>query len=408
MRILIISQYFPPENALYVSALAKHLGEQGHSVRVVTSYPNYPKGELFDGYSQRWRSYEDGDFFRVLRVPMFIDHSESAVRRSLNFASFGVSAATARKFARGADVVYVYATQMTAAFGPWLWRIAGGAPYVLHVQDLWPDSITGSSLVGRGRSARFVEGALTPWLSSVYRRAAGVIGIAPTMVETLAQRGVDRDKLHLIYNWAADSFSADALLTQTPDETRTGGVTILYAGNVGDMQDLEVAVKAAYESRGSGVRLRILGDGVALPRIKALAERLGSENVEFLGRVPREEVGGYYRDADFALVTLKNLPAFRGTIPSKFQSSLANGLPVITSVQGDVRSIVEETESGFTADCESVDSLTRAFRRAADSPIEVRRQMADRARSTYAERFSQSTSINMIEDVLLQAAQGQG
>ena len=119
-----------------------------------------------------------------------------------NYVSFGLSAATARSFAREVDVVYVYATQMTPALGPWLWRLTGGAPYVLHVQDLWPDSITGSSLVKGGLGARVVDAALTLGSPSVYRHAAAVIGIAPTMVETLIKRGVDRRKAHLVYNWA--------------------------------------------------------------------------------------------------------------------------------------------------------------------------------------------------------------
>lgn len=403
MKILIISQYYPPESAFVPATIARTLAAQGHQVKVLTGYPNYPDGRLYDGHTQRWRTRESDGPIDVLRVPLWIDHSQSAVRRTLNYVSFGLSASTAFDFARDADVIYVYATQMTPALAPWFWRIMGGASYVLHVQDLWPDSITGSSLVGGGRGAGVVDALLTPWLASVYRHAAAVIGIAPTMVDTLVERGVDPGKAHLVYNWADEQ-----PLPPVPageGETPRQGTSILYAGNVGDMQDLETAVQAAHRSRDAGVRLTIVGDGVALPRVRALAEQLGATNVAFEGRLPIERMGDYYRAADFALVSLKDLPAFRGTIPSKFQASLSHGVPVITTVQGDLRKLVEDLSVGFTAEAEDVNSLEAAFRAAAASTSNDRERMAARARDAYADRFSLDAGISAIESILLEAAQ---
>jgi colanic acid biosynthesis glycosyl transferase WcaI len=395
MKILIVSQYYAPENVAIPSTLARSLAAKGHRVSVLTGYPNYPEGRLFDGYRQRWRAREADGTVDVLRVPLWIDHSQGAVRRILNYASFGLSAATAFAFGRDADVIYVYATQMTPALAPWLWRVFGGAPYVLHVQDLWPDSIAGSSLVS-GRAARTVNAALTPWLSSVYRRAAAVIGIAPTMVQTLIERGVDPRRAHLVYNWADEQPLAGAA-TEPP---RQRGASILYGGNVGDMQDLETAVRAAHQARDAGVTLTIVGDGVALPRVRAVAEQLGSTNVTFLGRVPPEQMGAYHRSADYALVTLKDLPAFKGTIPSKLQTALSHGRPVITTVQGDVRTLVDELGVGFTADAEDAEALESAFRRAAALAGPARTDMAERARSAYSGRFSLEAGIAAVEQVL--------
>ena len=407
MKILVVSQYFPPENTPIPAAVAHGLNAAGHQVRVLTGFPNYPTGRLISGYRQAWRTHEHVHGVDVLRVPLWVDHSQSATRRALNYGSFALSAATASDFAMGADVIYVYATQMTPALGPWLWRIAGGAPYVLHVQDLWPDSITGSSMVGNGRATKLVETLLTPWLSSVYRRSAAVIGIAPSMVDMLAERGVPRSRLRLVYNWADENSAAWAEDSPSPVSSVVG-TSILYAGNVGDMQALEVAVQAAHRARDAGVRLMVVGDGTALGRVQALADSLGASNVAFHGRVPQAEMGAYYALADYALVTLKDLPVFRGTIPSKLQSSLANGIPVVAAVQGDVRRIVEEAGLGHTADSDSVSSLERAFRKAASDSAETRRLMGQRARSTYTERFSRSAAIAAIEGVLMQAAQGKG
>ena len=403
MKALIISQYYSPEQIVLVSTLARSLSEQGHQVRVLTGYPNYPAGRLFDGYKQQWRQRQTVNGVDVLRVPLWIDHSQNALKRMLNYGSFGLSATTARNFARGADVIYVYATQMTPALGPWLWRMTGGAPYVLHVQDLWPDSITGSSLVN-STMARTIGGLLTPWLSSVYRHASAVIGIAPTMVNTLVDRGVDPQKTHLVYNWAEEGSARQrpATAAASKDPNRT---SILYGGNVGDMQALDIAVRAAHQARDSGVHLTIIGDGVALPRIKAIATELQADNVDFLGRVPRTAMGQHYDEADYALVTLKDLPAFRGTIPSKLQASLAHGLAVITTVQGDVRSLVDAHQIGFTAEVEDAESLAAAFRSAAALNDASRLEMSNRARNVYESMFSQTAGIAAIEEILLNAAQ---
>lgn len=130
MKITILSQYFLPEAINIPNELADLLSFRGHQVRVVTGYPNYPNGKIFPGYKQKWRQIEKHGNVKVMRVPLFIDHSQSGFKRMLNYLSFAFTSSTARRFVKGSDVIYVYATQMTPAFGPWLWRMTGGAPYV--------------------------------------------------------------------------------------------------------------------------------------------------------------------------------------------------------------------------------------------------------------------------------------
>ena len=402
MKVLIISQYYPPEPPSMAATLAHRLSKGGHLVRVITGYPNYPLGKLYEGFTQHWRHYARDGSIQILRVPLFVDHSQSMIQRSLNYLSFGLSAATARGFARGADVIYVYATQMTPAFGPWLWHLTGGAPYVLHVQDLWPDSITGSSMIGKVSAARAVDTVLTPWLTSTYRHAAAVIGIAPTMVKTLIERGAPQERTHLVYNWAKEGSAPLGSGSSAKDSGE--GTRIVYAGNVGDMQDLETAVRAAHLTKDAGIRLMIIGDGVALPRIRALCAQLGASNVHFQGRIPRDQMGRIYDAADYTLVSLKDLPNFRGTIPSKFQASLSHGVPVITTVQGDLRTLVEELGVGFTADVEDAESLAGAFRAAAAQGERERTKMAEQARLSYAARFSLESGVEAIGTILKDAA----
>lgn len=404
MKILIVTQYFYPESTLIPTTLTSALSEMGHQIRVLTGYPNYPDGEVFEGYTQRWRSQERYASADVLRVPLWTDHSLSPLRRMLNYISFGASTATARSFARGADVIYVYAPQMTPAFGPWLWRCLGGSPYVLHVQDLWPDSITGSSLIQGNFYSKVIDSTLTLWIANVYNRASAVIGIAPTMVKTLTTRGVDPEKAHLVYNWAGEDSHAGLPLASSSARTDTSRTHLLYAGNVGDMQDLDSVMAAVNGARDAGIHLTVLGDGVALPRIRALADSLDMRNVDFKGRVSRSELKPYYAAADFCLVTLRDLPNFRGTIPSKFQASLSHGTPVITTVGGDVRRLVENLRIGFTAQAENANSLESALRDAARLSRGNKDEMSQRAKSAYRDHFSQKAGIFAIEGILQQVS----
>lgn len=396
MRVLIVSQYYPPEAVPLPADLARGLAERGHQVKVLTGYPNYPTGKVFPGYRQRWRSRENDGSVEIHRVPLFADHSQSALKRMVNYGSFALSAATARKLSGGADVVYVYATQMTAGFGPWLWRLTGGHPYLLHVQDLWPDSITGSSMMTGGRKERLVSGILGPWLRSAYRRASGVIGIAPTMVSTLVSRGVDESRAHLVYNWADAGDPVKSVLPAVSGRR----AEVVYAGNIGDMQDLGTAVRAAHDASDAGVALTIVGDGVAKAGLQELVTELGAVNVRFEDPVPRERMPEVYARADFALVSLKDMPVFRGTIPSKFQAVLSAGVPVVTTVQGDVRHLVEQSAVGLTADAENVGSLEAVFRAAAELSSDERTAMAQRGRDMYDKNFSRESGISKIEQLL--------
>ncbi|MBD8031021.1 glycosyltransferase family 4 protein [Corynebacterium gallinarum] len=398
MKILVLSQYFPPENSFYPDSVARNLSARGHSVRVLTGYPNYPEGIVHSGYKQCWRMREETSYgVEVLRVPLYTDHSQNALRRIMNYVSFGLSSATALKWVKDVDVIYVYAPQPTAAIGPWIWRRLGGAPYVVHVQDLWPDSITGSALVSKKLSARVIEKIINIWLKSIYKVSSGVIGIAPQMVKRLAERGNPKDRPHLIFNWADDHGKELEL-----DESHFGekAIKFIFAGNIGNMQDVESIVRAADILRNHSIQIQIVGDGTQLDKVKKLARELELENVDFVGKVRREQMEALYTDADFSLVTLKDLPVFEGTIPSKFQGSIANALPVVTTVQGDLREIVEKEDIGFTAESENPASLASAIESAATLSSVDYSDLCARTRAVFVDRFSTKSGIDSLESLL--------
>ncbi len=407
LRIAVVTQYYRPEHHTIAALLAERLTARGHAVRVLTSFPNYPAGRVFDGYEQRWRQRETINGVDVLRVPMYMDHSRNAIKRMANYVSFGASTALASSWIKSADVVYVYASQMTSVFGPEFLRMTRRTPYVLHIQDLWPDSITGSGIVEAGRLNRAIDQVLHPWLRSVYRRAAAVIAIAPSMAMTLVERGAAKDKTHTVLNWTDESLVSSSPATRFSfDDDADRTVNVVYAGNLGDMQDLETVIRAAVRLLDDDrFRLRIVGAGVAEDRLRALVDSLQARNVDFVGAVGPDQMSAVYAASDFQIVSLKGTKALAGTVPSKLQASLAFGVPVIVCADGDASAITQAAGAGFTAPAGDIDALERAFRDAVALPDGERSAMSGRARRIYETTMSEASGIAAIETILSTAAQ---
>ena len=342
---------------------------------------------------------------RVVRVPSIISHSQNPVGRFASYISFAVASTVAWRSVRKVDVVYVYATPMTAAIAASIWNRLFHVPFVLHVQDLWPESVTGSSLVRGGISRRIISGLISTWLKSLYRRAGAVVAIAPSMSTMLESRGVDAHRLHTIFNWDADVDVAEIsqALVDRPDSDR---VWVVFAGNVGHLQDLDNVIRAAADVKDlPAFRLTILGTGIALDRLKALASDLKATNVEFRGQVTTAEMVEVYRTSDFQMVSLKDRPIFHGTIPSKFQASLANGVPVISTVPGDLRSLIEEANIGLTAPPGDHDALAEVFRQACAMTSEDRLAMGRRALDFYSREMATARGVGKFEEILTSLVQ---
>lgn len=395
-RILVLTQFFWPEETLYPRDIADHLSaEVGADVQVATGYPIGPGGRIYPGYRQALRFKESWRGVGVNRVPLVINHSANPVERFANFASFAASAVMRLQLAKSANVVYVYATPMTAAVPAQIWKLLFGTPYVLHVQDIWPESVTGSGMLHSSLNW-FVSRALTPWLRSVYKNASHIFVISPGMKALLVSRGAIEENISVVFNWAAEN----SIVETDGSEHSERDLVLAYAGNLGRMQDLSTVVEAVQSaSEGFDIELRIAGDGVEEGALRRLAG--SSSNIKFLGRIDPAEIHELYRESDFQLVTLLDMPIFRVTIPSKLQASLASGVPVITTVQGDVARLIQEYQAGLVADPENTGSLADAFARAAATTAAERRRMGRNAKRLYEDLMSKRVGLDVIADALL-------
>lgn len=394
-QVVVLSQFYRPEPFKYPRDIAMALADNNYEVRVVTGYPSRPGGKLYPGYRQRFRFSEMIDGIHVHRVPIVINHSRKALERIANFLSFSFNALMLTSTVKNADAVYVYATPATAAIPAQVWGKILGIPYVLHVQDLWPESVTGSEMMGKGTTSRLAEAALTPWLKRLYGKAGALVAISPGMGDLLVERGSNAETTSVVYNWAEE----ESITAKTSNLFSNNNLRLLYAGNLGPMQDLETVIEVArrYDDRAD-FSLDIAGGGILEEAIQAAADELSRTN--FLGLIPRAEISRVYFKSDFQLVTLKDIPIFRTTVPSKLQASLASGVPVITTVKGDVAELIQRYDAGLVAEPENADSLAAAFEEALNMSTDERARMGNNARRLYEEEMSRSAGTAAIVSIM--------
>lgn len=395
MRILFLTQLFEPEPALKGLAFVKGLEAAGHSVEVVTGFPNYPGGKIYQGYRLKPWQVDVLDGVRVTRLAHWPSHDLSGPWRAWHFFSFFLSAffyvlVKGRRY----DLIYVghpgVTTGLAACLGGWLWRL----PYVLDIQDLWPDSLVASGLSGASRMAKMVR----PLCNLVHHHATYVVAQSKGMARVLIERGAREERVKVIYNWAADAPSA-----QLPDDSHKSGLfPIIYAGNMGPLQALHIAVAAAglVARKDARIELWLIGAGVELERLKVLVDKEQIKNVRFLPRLPAKELAPILAKAGALLLCLADRPLLEFTIPSKSQFYLAAGKPILAAVGGEVGRIMQESGAAIVVPPENPARLAEAMMALAGASQAELRAMGNNGRKAYEEQFNFETALAKTNDVL--------
>lgn len=400
----MITQWYPPEPDMKIHLLGRELVARGHEVTVVTGFPNYPTGILFPGYRMRWRQIEEIEGVRVVRVPLFPDHSNVTWRRALNYASFAISAALIAPFTVGAlDVIWVYHPPPTVALPALLLRRLRRAPIVYEVQDLWPETLKATGVVTSERALRLIGRSM----DHIFRRVDALTVISPGFKDNIAERGVPRESISVIPNWADET----AYYPADPDPVVSAGLAfdgrfnILYAGNLGAAQDLDnVLDAAALLPDGCGIKIHLMGDGVEARRLRQRSAHLGLTNVQFLERRPVKDMPVAFAAADCMLVHLGTDPVFGITIPSKLTSYMACGRPIIAVVQGDAAWVLNKSGAGKACAPGSPSVLAEAMLTMANASTRTLRQHAHKGREYFCRKFTKNAIMADYERLFLAVA----
>lgn len=397
MKILLLTQLFQPEPShLKGLSFAKKLVSLGHTVEVLTGFPNYPDGRLYAGYRQRFYMRDNLDGITVFRVPLFMDHSRSGSKRALCYFSFSVSACIPGIFLmKRPDVIYVYQGPATLAIPGIVMRLWWKVPYILDVQDLWPESVTGSGML----NLPYAEKILTRFCNITYRLAGKIIVLSKGYKQLLERRGVPESKIEVVYNWCDES----TLFLESTEPARENLIqpdyfTIVYAGNFGPFQALTAVIDAAeiVAQKNPKVCFLFVGDGIDADalKLKVAAKRLS--NVKFIPRQPIQQIGKILKEADALLIHLKDDPLCRIGIPQKTQAYMAAGKPVIMAVKGEATELMGREGADLVCEPDNPKEIAMTILQFADTPKEERLKIGGRNLRFYNQELSIDVGVQRL------------
>lgn len=413
MHILLLTDNFPPEVNAPASRSHEHCRDwvkQGHRVTVITGAPNFPAGRVYEGYKNRLWSRELVDGIDVIRVWTFITANAGIALRTLDFASFMVSALPAALFVRKVDILIGTSPQLFTPCAGLAAAALKRRPFVFELRDLWPASI---SAVGAIRSSRLLS-----WLERLemmlYRNSDHIVSVTHSFRDILASRGIPRDKISVTMNGVDLSrFQPRARDEALARELGLSGKFVAgYVGTIGMAHGLTTIVEAARlvqaEAEYRDIHFLLLGDGSEKDRLKAQCAEAGIGNVTFLDSVPRSEVARYWSLLDVAIVHLKRQPLFETVIPSKLFECMAMGIPVLHGVAGESAKLVEREGFGLVFESENASALAESIRDlAADASL---RQKLSRCGIESAHRHDRShlagellNTLTVVHDSFLEA-----
>ena len=373
------------------ASFVRGLIASGHEVEVVTGFPNYPLGRIYDGYRLSLLKREEVEGVAINRVPLYPSHGKSSIGRILNYFSYVISATIYGVFvAKKFDVIYAYpppTVGLAAAAIGFLRR----RPFIMDIQDLWPESVQKSGMVGTGA----MGGILTILCAVVYRRAARVIAQSRGIAAKLVGRGVNADKIDVIFNWADEDAARPNGTGELSSYGFAGGFNIVYGGNLGVLQGLDTMIIAAHEAATTvpNLRLLLIGDGADRARLESVCTQIGAKNVRIMPGIPRNQIGDVFQTADILAMHLVNDPLFEITIPQKTQFYMAMGKPVLIGVSGEAGAFVTDAGAGIACKPEDVKGMAMAMVRLAQMSAEERAAMGARGREAYQRDFSFGAAI---------------
>jgi len=353
VHILFLSHYFVPENnapAARVHGMAKEWARLGHRVTVLTGAPNVPAGVVYEGYRNRLYQEEWIEGIRTVRVWTWLAANRGRVRRGLNFLSYMAAAGAAGPLLRPrADVVIATSPQFFAGWAGVPVSRAHGAPFVLEIRDVWPDSITAVGALKEGRVIRALEGLER----ALYDAADHIVAVGEGYRQNMIRKGVPAAKIDVVTNGVdADLFTprpADAALRERLGFT-PGTFVVTFAGTIGMASGLEVALGAARRLKEQGrddVAFLLIGDGAVRAELETQARAQGLDNVVFTGLVQRAELPDYLASSDACLVHFRKQELFSTILPSKFFEDAAMQKPILLGFEGDARAMLLEADCGI-------------------------------------------------------------
>jgi glycosyltransferase involved in cell wall biosynthesis len=405
VRILIVSQYFWPET-FRINDLAKTLALKGVAVDVMTGKPNYPEGQVYDGFRASGIQTAGWSGLTIHRIPIVPRGSKGAIRLAMNYLSFIISGTVFgpwlfRKTQH--DVIFVYGVSpiLQAIPALFLGRIKC-TPVIVWVQDLWPESLAATGYI---RSPKLLA-QVGRLVSFIYRRADLLLVQSRAFIPFISSMA-NGTKIVYYPNSVDDSFGSLSCEAALPHiAALEEGFPVLFAGNIGSGQAVEVIVGAALLLKDHPqIRFVVVGSGSSREWMKQQVEALQLTNLHLPGRFPIETMPGLMRKAGALLVSLADEPIFAATVPNKVQAYMASGMPILASLDGEGARLVTEAQAGLVSPSGNAALLAEATLKMFNMTQVERDRLGDNGRKFFKLHFDHTMLTERLIDILNQTAE---
>ena len=397
MKILVISQYFYPEN-FRINDLVFSLKKRGHEIEVLTGKPNYPKGDYFKGYSWKGPKDEEIKGVKVHRANLILRKKGGSLRLFLNYFSFVFFAFfKILKLKGDFEKIFIYApSPITVGILGIVAAKKFKCKSYLWVHDLWPESVR----VAGGIKSSIVLGLVNQMTKLIYRFNDQLLVQSPEFKNYILNQGVKESKIIYYPYYAEDFYNViekdKSYLSQFPR-----GFNLLFAGNIGVAQSFDTIVNAFEKLKEYDINLVVLGDGRDKSRIQKQINEKGLTKIfHFLGSFPPEQMPHYFTCADGLLITLKKADIFSYTIPGKLQSYLACGKPIIGALDGIGKKIISESNSGFACEAENHELLAKNIIKLYKLSKAEKEKLSKNALIYFEKNFNKQYLLERLEEIL--------
>ena len=397
MRVLLVTQYFHPEN-FKSNDVAFELAARGYDVTVLTGIPNYPKGSFYDGYGLFHRRMEMVRGVRVIRTAVLPRGKGGPLMLALNYLSWAFCASVGAflmSLFRKYDAVFVHQTSpVTQGFPALVVKCMRGTPIYFWVLDLWPESLQAAG----GINSSCLLGVFDRIAALMYHCSDRILISSRGFTESVCAKGQFESKLVYFPNWSEDvrEMSSSGNVPDLPD-----GFRVMFAGNIGEAQDMPAVMKAAELLEGQGVIIIIMGEGRKLDWVREYVRQRHLEGVVYLaGAHPPEEMPANLSQADVLFLSLRNEHIFSLTAPAKLQTYMAAGKPVIAMTDGETADLVAEAECGLSCPAGDYKAFADCVLRMKSMPRSARSLWGENGRRFFMKKFRKECCIDHLCAIL--------
>ena len=389
-KILIVTECFYPEE-FKINDVALSWKDKGFDVDVLTLSPSYPLGKIYPGYKNKIYSKCEWQGVNVYRLHAVLGYKESTFKKILKYVNFMILGSVVSLFI-GKKYDYVLGFNMSALTGMLPAVLIGKLykkPVTFWALDIWPDSVYAYGF----KKTKALSYFLDKFVKFMYHNIDN-IALSSKGFESKLKPYVRSDlTFNYLPQWADDL----DMSIEPADLSTDNKVHFTFAGNIGKVQNLENIINAfclLFSEYQEKSQFNIIGDGSNLGNLKRLANN--NPNIVFHGKKPRPDMASYYKASDFLIISLIGEPIFSVTVPAKTQTYIAAKKPILSIINGDTASIIQDNNLGLYADPSKIDAISTLFQRCIDMSQTERQSFTNENDRLLATIFNKEKTIGKL------------